>query len=88
MEHKINFGNEGIVVGKTDIFRDAEHIMVICIERGAPLKPYYCWNKKREVGEWLNEKQVQLDYGIVGTVEYWRKIKAMNQIKNGKINKT
>lgn len=78
IKHKINFGDEGVVVGATDKFRDGEHIQVTCIERGAPLYPYYCYNKKRDVGEWLTEKQIQLNYGIIGSVEYWRKIKALN----------
>jgi hypothetical protein len=80
-QHKINFGQEGVVVGATDKFRDGEPIQVTCIERGAPIYPYYCWNKKREVGEWLHEKQIQLNYGIIGSVEYWRKIKALNAPK-------
>ena len=85
-EHKINFGDEGIVVGTTERFRDSEHIQITCIERGAPTTPYYCWNKKRQVGEWLHEKQIQLNYGIIGSIEYWRKIKAMNASKS-QINK-
>ncbi len=81
IKYKINFGDEVTPNETTYSFNPSETLVVICIERGAPVSPYYCWSEKRKVGEWLSEKQLQKYYGTVGSEAYWRKIKAMHTIQ-------